>query len=226
MDKRREIRFEKKRKEKELLALDRKMDELRNKAWEPVEYIEVKPIRDGFIRYFDLREDLKGRPDYKYLREILDKCNVYQFCRNRKFVFPKWYAKWNRDEFKLRLLFDRDKERLGEKAQSCFWKEEKVSFSGAVYNIWHPCIDNWMLVVKVKPHYIRYFAVFDNEAESEYQKLCNRFRGNHLWPKLDRLYGYGKNWDEWDCNLTKKKSYDRIVKKEMKEEAENFFKKE
>jgi hypothetical protein len=222
---RREKRFLIKKQEKELLALDREMEELRKKSNEPIEYMEVKPIRDGWIRYFDLREDLKGRSDYKYLREILDVCNVEQFCRNKKFKIPKknWrYYNLDKD-FHLKNLSDKERNKLSERAKTEFWKEEKVSWSGGIYNIWHPAIPSWMLVAKIKPHYIRYFGVFDNEAKSQYQRLRNKFETNNLYPKLNKLYGWGNGYDDWDYSYSKKRMIEVQAKKEMKEESGNYF---
>jgi len=222
---RREKRFLKEQKDKELLALERERNELWKKRRVPIEYTEVKPIRNGWIRYFDLREDLKGRPDYKYLREILDKCNCQQFCRNKKFNYGRrsWIYRMDK-EFHLKEVFDKEFQQFSERAQKEFWKEERVNWSGAVYGIWHPAIPEWMLTIKVKPHYIRYFASFDTEVESKLDRMENRIHSHNLYPRLNKLHGLKANWrDDWGLNFTKKEIFDKITKKEMKEEVESFF---
>lgn len=224
---RREKRFFKKEQEKKLLALNREKNELWKKAREPIEYIELeKPIRDGWIRYFDLREDLKGRPDYKYLKEILDVCNCEQFCRSKRFIISKrhWRYDYFSKEFHMKNLSYNEYNKLSERAKAEFWKEEKVSWSGSVYGIWHPAIPNWMLMPRVKPHFIRYFKVFDNEAKSKYDRIENEFNRRNLYPKLDHILGIKQNWrDDWGLNLDKNNLVNKIAKKEMKEEAENYF---
>jgi hypothetical protein len=221
-----ERRFFREQEEKKLLALDRKKQELWNKSREPVEYIEVKPIRDGWIRYFDLREDLKGRPDYSYLKEILDICNCKQFCRSKNFKRKKSnfvYGYLDKD-FHLKNLIDKEHKGLSERAKLWFWREEKIYTRGSIYNVWHPFIEKWMLVVKTKPHYIRYFKVFDNEAKSEYDRIENEFNRRNLYPKLDHILGLKPYWrDDWDLNFNKKRLASKIAKKEMEEEAYNFF---
>ena len=213
------------KKDKELLALERERNELYKINRLPVEYTEVKPIRDGWSRTFDLREDLKGRPDYKYLKEILDKCNIQQFCRNKHFSYKArrgWMFRIDRD-FKLKSVYDKEFLKFSERAQKEFWKEEKISWSGAIYNIWHPAIPAWMMIIKIKPHYIRYFASFDTEVESKLDRINNRFNSHNLYPRLNKLHGCGNHWDEWDLSFDKKRLENKQAKTEMEEAEVEFF---
>lgn len=225
---RRDKRFLKKQKEKELIALDKRRQEL----WEErakVEYVEIEPYRNGFIRYFDLREDLVGRSDYKYIREALDACNIEQFCRNKKFKFSRKYyrTRYSRfyiKEMKLRTLQDKEYNKLSERAKEYFTKEEKVSWSGVVYPVWHSCLPVWMLVVKVKPHYIRYRKIYNVDAESKLGELRNKIEKNNLDVKINHVRGYRAYWrDDWDLSLDKKRMFNKITEKEMEEEAKEYL---
>lgn len=227
MYKRRTKRFEKKRKEKELLALARKYHETSFSSVRPLEYKEINPIRTGFTRTFYLRKDLLGRPDYKYLEEALNICNITEFNKNRKFPINKkkyhrsWFSKIWHSKFELRDITDKEYNKLSERAKNYFIKIEKVNWSGGVYNVWHPIIPSWMLSIKISPYYIRYIKIFDNVAISEYHKIANKINVNNLWCKIDHLAGISSDKDSWTAPKSHKIA--KIIDKEAKKEIEDYI---
>lgn len=226
---RREKRFLKKIRDKELIALDRKRQELWEERAKGVEYVEIEPYRNGYIRYFDLREDLVGRSDYKYLREALDACYIEQYCRNKKFRFARKYhrtrySRYFTGEMKLGVLQDKEYSKLSDGAKVFFEKEEKVSWSGVVYPLWHSSFPVWMLVVKIKPHYIRYRKVYNVDVESQLQELRNKIERNDLDVKINHVRGYKSYWrDDWDLSLDRKRMINRTMDREMEEEIKDFI---
>jgi hypothetical protein len=226
---RRDRRFTRKQRDKELIALD----ERRNKLWEErakgMEYVEIEPYRNGYIRYFDLREDLVGRSDYKYIREALDACNIEQYCRNKKFHFTRKYyrSRYSRyfvREMKLNTIQDKEYNKLSDGAKNFFDKEEKVSWSGVVYNVWHSSFPVWMLVVKIKPHIIRYRKVYNVDIESQLQELRNKIDRNDLAVKINHVRGYKSYWrDDWDLSLDRKRMINKTMNREMEDEAKDYL---
>lgn len=217
MDKRREIRFHKKGREKQILSFGRKIKELRKAAYTPIEYKEVKPIRDGFVRTFVLKNIVSRRKDYPYIKEALDKCNVKEFNRSKKFIYSKKEMKRAR-QFTLKEINKGVYEKLSEEAKKYFIPHTKKYWNLTITE-WKPIIPSWMLSVKVYPHYINSFLVYDNEKESEYKKLWNKIFNNNLWQKLDHLLGLSKEKDLYSVRDLKQK----IIDKEMKEEVEDYI---
>jgi len=215
---RRFVRFNKKKKEKELLALSRKENEVRKLSSIPIEYVEIKPIRIGFTRTFKLRDDLKGRPDFKYLQEALNACNVEQFCRNKQFKYPKYYRE---KEFKLKNIYEYNYKKLSDKAKELFLKTEKLDLRNNIYTVYIPNIPFWMLSIKVKAKYIHYFKKYNNNLISEYNKLYNKIYYTEAYYKINHLLDISKEKDYYTNN----KKY-KIKKQEEKEaflEAKEYF---
>lgn len=217
MNKRREIRFQKKEREKEILSLGRMINELRRAAYTPVEYRAVKPIRDGFVRTFVLKEIVSRRKDYRYIKEALEKCNVKEFNRSKKFIYSKKEMKRIK-QFSLKDIHQGVYDKLSVEAKKYFIPYKERCWN-TTFTVWKPIIPSWMLSVKVYPHYINSFLVYDNEKESEYTKLYNKLYHTNLWQKLDHLLGLSKE----KALYSKKDKKEKIIDKEIKKEVEDYI---
>lgn len=215
---RQDKRHSKKSKEKELIALERRLNQL----WEAKRAYKLvkldKPIPWGWKRKFTLREDVKGRSDIKIIREILDRVNSTVYCRNRKFLQYNYKTdkyepmshgtksipenKWSFPESYKRFFDFRVKERKG---HFCVLIDKGYHFKF-----------DWMLVTKTEPHFATHVIIPDGELESELKKINNKMDRDMLWAKLAKIHGHSFHYkDRWGSNEKGRESNDRH--KEIKE---------
>jgi len=212
MKDRRSVRLYKKKKEKELLEMYRRYDELRELARQPEE-IEVldKPIKVGYTRTFVLNSIGKSQKKYSAIVEALEVCNIVQFSRTRDFKdityapryssFHTWsgFNKEN-NELKLHEISEHQYEKLSEEAKSLFVKDENGFNAWAGRTVYHyqpEFIKNSWLKISIKPHYITEFSKYNNDYQSERDRLYNKLNGNGDLPKIYHMLWGTANTDSW-----------------------------
>lgn len=222
MKDRRSVRIYRKNKEKELLRLYRKYDELRDAARTPVE-VEIldKPLKVGYSRTFVLNAIGLSQKNVNAIKEALEVCNDVQFSRERTFKDVVWVPNYlsvhasyhfghsSNKELKLVSIHETTYEKLSESAKALFERcEESFSpWAGRTIYRYEPVgIKLSWLKIKIKPEYITEYKKYDNEVQSERDKLYNYLTSNDYFHKIYHMI-YGASYrDKW---YKEKRKYDK-----------------
>ena len=202
------LRNDKTAKEKEVYALKRKLDSINTLKRNP-EYIELeKPIHDGYIAYYKLRDDVLSRKDGQAYIEALQVCNANLWCDNKDFkYFEK--KKWVKKNPTLRKINKAMYDALSPTAKKFFYEttiKDKYWRDG-FRDIHYECSLSYELVRVVKKDYITHRKVLDPKLQSEYAEIEARLyslTNGHPWG------GYG-SYSKYEFMLLNIK--DRLMSK-------------
>jgi hypothetical protein len=200
------------RKEKELLKLERELNDL----WKAERNLPVikleKPIRHGWKKFFVLREDIANRSDAQVFREILERINSVVTCRKKNFKVKSGKKLVDIDHH-LRSI-PKDSWNFPEHYKKYFWLcGGCVHRHGPSYHFG----PTFYFVTKIKPHYLTHVRVEDGDLESRKQKIYNKMRHLEGWQKLAKLHGYRYLWES---------GYDDLIFSLREDVAEQDMKKE
>ena len=191
--------------EKKLRKLAREHIEAWKATRDSGEWVDVEPYQHGWIRYFDLREDIKNREDVVDIRRALHLINNQKYCRKKDFLAYDWKTKKEKPmEQHICMLSPEKYVELDEKLKSYFSKQlildvvrypypRRMMVTKYVFKY-----DFWFEFV-VEPNIIIRHWIPDSVAESRYAEIKNNINTNNLWPKIDRVLGV-KNHHRYDIN--------------------------
>lgn len=178
-------RNDKSNKEKEIIALKRKFDAIRNLKRNP-EYVELpKPIHDGYIATYKLRDDILSRKDAEAYIAALNVCNANLWCENKDFKFLE-KKKWVKKNPTLRQINKATYDALPITAKRFFYETTiKDKYWREGYRDTHyDCSLSYELVRIIKKDYITHRAVLDPNIQSEYSEIearLNALTNGHPW---------------------------------------------
>lgn len=233
------------KKEKEILALIRRQNELykiKYNAHKKNNLIKLdKPRRDGFVRISVLRKDIaRSKEGYK-LQKLLDIINIPQYCDNRKFLvdkrwlnsriyFPENYKytihKKEKDLVELPVKFKEFSEeefnrKIPEDLKKYFNFDIIVNkWNGSTYKRYF-VYPTYKFTTKVKQHWITHVYPLYNEIESEITLLNQK-----LWIENEAIIWTDKFQRHYEDGYDdmKKRKIEKILDKEMKLEIEEYIK--
>lgn len=193
--------------DKHLLSLSKREDEIWNLIRkQPLIPLE-KPYQKGFARKFILREDVALSKDSELLQTILDSINNEQYSDNKKFkhkVKVKGKRKKVLEIKKQYLNYVTLYEWIHKKPFIDFTDKQKKYFTlteirghdgklQQVYIFTKP----HMFVLKVSPNIITHYKPLDLDLEKERKHIRNHIRNNGLDGKLYKLL-YGSSRDSFN----------------------------
>lgn len=181
--------------DKQLLSLHREYRKLLDiKHSAPLLELD-EPYQRGWVRFFRLREDASHRKDVDKLLEILDKINVFQYCRKGTFMqcnprtgktepighHPKIYnvgewekLAWSGDYaryFEIRLVTELN------------WKNQPVRNQRYVF------IYPFYFVSHIEKHFVTHQRVAMPDIEKRIAEIENYFEQHQCWSRLNKLFG-------------------------------------
>lgn len=172
-------------KEKQVKALMRRMDAIRRLKHSP-EYVELeKPIHDGYIATYKLRDDILNRKDAEAYTSALNACNGTLWCDNKTFRYlekKKWVEKYPT----LRKINKATYDALPIESKRFFYettikdKYWREGFRDTQYD----CSLSYELVRVIKKDYITHRAVLDPNVQSELDEIEARLytlTDGHPW---------------------------------------------
>lgn len=180
-----------------------------------------KPIRKGWKRHFELRDDLKDKPDSEFFRTLLDKINTVTYVRKKGFN-PRKRKTWKKSLFRykqgLRTFSVYDFER-----RHCrLTEEEKQYFEPVV--LWRnkrPYIDRYQFaeprrfVLRIRPYYVTHANALHPSLNSRADEINNRLVRNHLrhkvWKLLDGSIKYNKSFVDRNPHPFKNKPFSCVL---------------
>lgn len=209
---RRKVRLKKEDKEKQLIGLDKKHNELRRQKSDlPLIPLDI-PYQKGWKRFFDLRNDVARSDNADFFIELLSKINTIQYSNKKSFTKRKKkkrkkievatiqelesYCEWQwKDSKKCKLT---EKERTFFTATNRWSNANKRFYTVFVFS------EPWRYVLKIKPHYITHYKMKDNVLEQQIAELENHIEHHHLQHKIDKLTrGRKNNYRCWNRNELK-----------------------
>ncbi len=210
-------------KEKGLIALGEKSNRLHNAKWaHGGHYVEAEePLRSGWQKTFSLREDIRGRKDFKHIQSILSKINTVAVCKTKDFKRKNWKTGEMEDiPHEPKDLTEKQWLELPLSERRFFAVKTKMkvtpygSFLVTSYVFSYP----WMLVPKVTPHYLTHFLMLDADLESEIARTDNKINVENLRPKINKAKGVPTSGYGRDSDSPKKHRAQNKLLKELNEE--------
>lgn len=221
VDKHRQRKFDKQKEEKSILGLWRKQTRLWN-AKRNLNKIELeKPRRHGYKRFFILRDDVAKGRDASIYRPLLKYLQTFVYCKDKKFLRKDYKTKkmvpieqsiqsidhrsYNKIEptltEKQKVLFER------------YWRQNPINPKNGEwrYRFKKP----WMFVEKIEPHYITHVIEIDPTLESQLREILNKIEANNMMPKINKMMGWNKNYDDYET--IRHKLMSKIIDKEARE---------
>ena len=157
-------------------------------------WVKVDPYQRGWIRRFDLREDIKNREDSPYIREALTFINNTLFCRERDFLQYNYRTKKMVPmEQKIGTVSPVQYDGFDEKMKSYFVRKDVLHiFQPFTKKMWTTRYefkyDFWFEYV-IEPNIIEYQWVPDPDWETHIAELEHRIERENLWPKINKMLG-------------------------------------
>ena len=204
IEKRRQVRMDKKDNEKDLISLWKKKIKLMQ-GKHALNKVELpKPERWGYKRFFVLREDVANSKEAEFYKGILKLVQNTVLSRDKEFLYKDYKTKKKLPiEQHIGNISHKDwnkmiaENKLTAKQQACFelrWYFNKNGKSGFyVYEL----IKDYMFVYKVQPHYITHRFIINPQLESELKELSNRIEKQNLWPKIGKVFGWSNGWKDY-----------------------------
>lgn len=170
--------------------------------WQHGEWITVTPYQQGWVRYFDLRKDIKNRSDAPWIRKALNLVNNTIQCRTKKF------ERYSFSENKM-MPISQDLGRLSEKeyakvtdarvkkylVKKLFYKNTYFA-KNVPYHAYTLKHEYWAVFV-IEPNMVVERWIPDPEWESRKGELDNKIETHNLWPKINRELGGYNHSKEW-----------------------------
>lgn len=184
--------------DKYLIQLDKEESalykQIRNLGWEPLN----PPVQKGWIRCFELREDVARHKHADFFEGTLKKINTYQYDWKKDF-------KQKRRKFGRKICVPKLQFILSPDA----WHFKRLNFSEAekqfFYEVWElnknkgwekrfVFTEPWRFVLRVKPNMIDKVRKKDAELDAKLKTIQNYIDRNDLRGKMARLINGHYQW--------------------------------
>lgn len=188
--------------DKYLIQLDKEESSLykqiRNLGWEPL----YPPIQKGWVRSFELREDVARHKHADFFEGILKKINTYQYDWKKDF-------KQKRRKFGRKIYVPRAQSILSPET----WHFKKLNFSEAekqfFSEVWEfnknwgwqkrfVFNEPWRFVLRIKPNMIDKVRKRDAELETKLKSIQNYVEKNNLTGRQMKLIHGHYPWNKRD----------------------------
>ncbi len=212
------------KKDKNIYALMREWDKLRDITRDaPLVPLE-KPYQNGWIKYFVLRDDYTRRADAHVFKAILKEIGTEVFCRKVDFLDHQGQPYGPG----LRVVGRNEWEMLGwtpqfKKHFSFGWHRRENVFFGLRWADEHfvegkiqgyRMSKPFFLVEAIKPHFVTHTKTIYPEIETRMAEIKSQFQHKQLWPRYDKLHG--RRWKgSWDYRLAKSEYLETLGTKEI-----------
>lgn len=196
---------------KEYLRLERELCRV-DEAQKELGYYELeKPVHNGYLAFFKLRDDVAKRENGDRLAELLEKYSTIEWSRNKSFT-EKTGKTIRVIEPKLKQIREYDFNDIPSKDKEYFTSIWVKSYWNNTYTK-HYVLDfpKYFMVIKKKKDYITHRKIISGELESEEQFLRDkiweiRYKSNPYDDGSMKPYSSVKNRGERRKNKVKLKS--------------------
>ncbi len=203
--------------DKQLIRLNKREDEL----WDNKENLPMVPLEDpyqkGWKRTFVLRDDVSRSNMASFYQTLLEKINTIEYSKNKAFKVrvrrrrkrkkvyedvPQFLRHYNYYEWHSAKLKLTDDEKVHFHPEQ-FWSESlKCFYVLYLFN------DPWRYTLQISPRIITEVKMLDNVLEQEMAELDNYINRNCLRPRISLLTN-GRGYNKWkDTSSPKPKHVD------------------
>lgn len=202
------------KKDKEIRRLVNEFYRLRKATWEaPIVPIE-KPYKNGYVKFFTLRDDYTRRVDVHDFKRILSRINNTVFSRNKDFkdkkgvihspnlsIIPEkqWQSFDWPEHYKKHFVFGHHTYYYG-------WGGKGTIYG---YKFWR----EYCFTEKIEPHFVTHQRVVLPEIESRLSEIRAKFSNEQLWERYRSMKGHKRF--SMDYFLEKQHILDSIGTKEL-----------
>jgi len=155
--------------------LEKELDKI-HKAQAELGYLELdKPVRDGWIKTFKLRDDILRSKKSKVYQEVLKSVKQEIWGREKKYADKRWkefFNKHNRNFQRpgIRRLNEKQFSKLSTKAQKCFIKRKRKA-NGGYKNIYSCILPRYYFIISYRRAYITKRKIISPILESREQEI-------------------------------------------------------
>ena len=164
------------------------------------EWVKVNPpYQKGWLRFFDLRDDIKRRRDASRIKKALELVNNTTYCRRKDFTTYN-YTKKKRVPIEQTPRFISEEKflELDPSIQKFLEKRqytEKTYFGKKIKVGYTLRYDYWVVFV-IEPNMVVERWVPDPKWESKMAEITNKIHRDNLWPKMSKEFGWKMNYKE------------------------------
>ncbi|MGF7074466.1 hypothetical protein [Mucilaginibacter sp. 3215] len=229
---RRKRRLVKTGRDKQLIQLDKRRDELREqRRLLPMVALE-HPYQRGWKRFFVLRDDQKHNPGKDCYEALLMKINTVEYHQDKSFKRKKRRKQRYVYQAKPQMLrelsqhsWDINKINLTEQEKVCFTRVETFDAKTYRTEVKYVFAEPWRYVLKVVPHMVTHTKMIDADIERELAWIDEHIDNNHLWPRINlltrgRSYRWKNEFNDRPKYINKFKNTPRYACKEAYLELE------
>lgn len=154
----------------------------RNLALIPLE----KPIRHGWYRHYELRDDILRRKDAAVFQEILNACGSEEWGHTKLEIDERWErSTWCKDDWQwpgFRRIGKRAYRRLSVQAKKYFVEYEVRwnPWQGSIRR-YHCHVPQYYFVPSYTKAYVTHLQSVDSELDSKIARLENELLGDELF---------------------------------------------
>ena len=213
--------------DKQLIQLDKRRDEL----WEQKRLLPMIPLEHpyqcGWKRFFVLRDDVKHSPRKDFYEALLPKINTVEYHRDRSFKRKKRRKQLYVYQVKVQMLrelsehiWDINRINLTEEEKGYFTRIETFDVKTYRTEVKYVFTEPWRYVLKVAPHIVTHTKLMDADIERELSYIDDHINTNHLWPRINlltrgRSYCWKDEFNERAKYINKFKTYPGIALKKL-----------
>ncbi|NCD68564.1 hypothetical protein [Mucilaginibacter agri] len=213
---RRKKRLVKTDRDKQLIQLDKRRNELWEQRKKSPPIALEQPYQRGWKRFFVLREDVKCGPHAEFYEALLAKINTTHYHHDKSFKHKK-RRKWRYGHVvKKQILHEFDlyhwnnnKAGLSEQEKECFTRVETYSIKTKRLEVKYVITEPWRYVLKIQPHMVTHKKQVSSELEQELAWIDNYISQHYLSPRI-HLLTHGKNYRSRDRFAEQSKYINKI----------------
>lgn len=227
---RRKKRLVKRDRDKQLIHLSKKQNELWTKRGDLPLIPLTQPYQRGWTRSFVLREDMARTNEAEFYQGILKRINTEQFSHLKTFKVKK--KRLGKKVFVtkpqyLRTLCEHEwlcaKKPLTEREKVHFTKQEVWYEQSKKWTTEFYFNEPWRFVLKVKPNMITHTKMIDAVLESEIRVLDNHIINHHLDERIFRLTkGRRRSWKAYQKEQGREQYKSPITNKPLRQLLEEL----
>jgi len=191
---RRKRRLVKTDRDKQLIQLDKRRDEL----WEQKRLLPMVPLdhpyQRGWKRFFVLRDDVKHSLRKDFYEALLPKINTVEYHHDRSFKRKKRRKQRYVYQVKAQMLREfsqhswyMNRVNLTEEEKVCFTRIETFDVKTYRTEVKYVFTEPWRYVLKIVPHMVTHTKLMDADIERELSYINDHIDNHNLAPRMHRL---------------------------------------
>lgn len=207
---------------KEKLKVQKEIDELyeikRNQNWIELE----KPYKDGYYKFWDLRDDIKNRDDawvfYECIRLVGEKIWNKDKKFRKKIKKGKYEYKSPGFGYISEKVFDGLEPAVKKHFEEIRWYDKNYN---PYFKRYKCIVPSYYFVEKIKPRWVTHYKEFDSVIAQQIDEKEDYLRSEKFWPVLGWYGGAPKSFCQ-PYNRSDRRNNKRTVHRNISQNDENY----